>query len=516
VRIIVGYSRDDCASGGDAMRRSLTAVLVLASIGGAIWACAGDPGPTGAAGTNGTVGPAGPNGATGPAGPVGPNGPTGSNGFNGEAGAPGTNGEGGAPGANGEAGAPGSVISNGAKHGLDISPVPVNLTGKTAAQIEKIGNGSYIVNAIAGCSDCHNSPTGAFLAGGTSFGPVTSRNLTPDPTGLKLTEAQFITALRTGQDFSTPADAGGPGSLLVMPWPVFRWMSTYDLQSIYAYLQAIPPVTNLNATDTKPLVPPTAFPSSYNDGAVPRALPAELDAQNNPIPDPSNVLRGTAISALGVAPPGDAAGATLFGRGSYIVNSLAACNDCHTNPDRAGTTINTTQFLTGGRVFITPPPLAPLFKTVRSMSANLIGSKNGYFGTTADPTISFQQWMTEITQGVHADLPPPQPPLAWPMPWQHYKNMTIDDLEAVYTYVRTLAQGASITGANDKITQDAARYCTQTSDCIAAAGETCNMPTNECIGQQCSSDGQCDACQTCTAGHCAAPAANSTCLTQGL
>ena len=104
------------------------------------------------------------------------------------------------------------------------------------------------------------------------------------------------------------------------------------------------------------------------------------------------------------------------------------------------------------------------------------------------------------------------------MPANHYKNMTVGDLEAVYTYVKTLAQNANITGAsNDKITQDAARYCTtatQATDC--ASGETCNAATSECVGATCNKDSDCDACQTCASGHCAAPAASSTCLTGGL
>ena len=496
------------------MKRWMTSVLVGASVVAAIAACSGNDGTNGTNGTNGATGAAGPAGSSGQPGATGPAGPPGGVG---EAGAAG---EGGAPGGT-------VILSERAKHGLDISPVAVSTAGKSAAAIEMIGQGSYIVNAIVGCGECHNTPgaTFKFLAGGTSFPiganqQVTARNLTPDgATGLKLTEAQFVTALRTGQDFTT---AGA--SLIVMPWAAFRWMSTEDLKSIYAYLQAIPAVSNAIGADAKPTIPPLAMPTSYNEGETTRPLPPEIDAQQNAVPDPNNVMRGLAVNAVNVPAPASVSDAALFARGSYIVNAQSACSDCHTNPDRnyqsANLQINTAGFLSGGRVFSVPPPLQPVFKIVRSMTANLTGASLGYFTTAGDPTISFPQWAEEITQGVHADMAAPKPPLAWPMPWNRFRYMTLGDLEAVYTYVRTVAQVAPRTGANDKATQDAARYCTQTSDCNTTAGETCNVATSECIGKACTQDADCAVCQTCPSGggtrRCAAPLAASTCLTQGI
>jgi len=58
------------------------------------------------------------------------------------------------------------------------------------------GLGSYLVNAVSECNDCHNCPTFApghnpfdHLAGGVNFGPgdhgddIISKNLTPDENG---------------------------------------------------------------------------------------------------------------------------------------------------------------------------------------------------------------------------------------------------------------------------------------------------------------------------------------------
>src|SRR5439155_8824220 len=83
-------------------------------------------------------------GDTGPAGPPGADGTNGSNGSNGSDGND-------------------IILSARAKHGLDIAPVALSLTGLSGPQIELIGQGSYLVNAVIDCSGCHNSPTGGYL-----------------------------------------------------------------------------------------------------------------------------------------------------------------------------------------------------------------------------------------------------------------------------------------------------------------------------------------------------------------
>jgi hypothetical protein len=139
--------------------------------------------------------------------------------------------------------------------GLEIAPVKLNLRGKDVALI---GLGSYIVNAQAGCNDCHTSPPYAeggdphmgqrtrinkagYLAGGTPFGPFLSRNLTPDskgrPAGLTLT--QFLKVMKHGTDFKD--DPALPSPILqVMPWPIYANMRDIELRAIYEYLRAIP------------------------------------------------------------------------------------------------------------------------------------------------------------------------------------------------------------------------------------------------------------------------------------
>jgi hypothetical protein len=528
--------------------RRLGSVTLTVAIGVAAFvACTGDQGPAGPAGATGDAGAPG---APGTPGATGAAGEAGAPGTPGTAGGPGPAGEAGAPGAPGDAGPPGPqgdaggtvVLSDRAKHGLDISPVPVNLAGLTGDQIERIGLGSYIVNATGDCNGCHTASPTQFLAGGVPFslGPdgdggtysVTTRNLTPDPaTGLTLTEDQFVSSFRTGADWSGVQDGGSPTrSLLVMPWNYFRWMSTDDIKAIYAYLRAIPAVSNPIPPDSKPLVPPTAYDATtYADGDQSRALPPETDGRGGAVPDPNNMLRGMAIVPFATSgaptgaglltPPSSTSDAELFGRGSYIVNSMAICSACHTWPDRnQAHGVNTSKYLSGGQVFLTPPPIQSTLGTVYSMSANLVGP-NGWFN---NPGISLAQWVTTITQGVHADDPPPQPRLAFPMPWDTFRNMQLDDLAAVYTYVRAVAvasNGGALSIA-DKPTQDAARYCGQPADC--RTGESCDTTTHQCFGGACGKSADCSVCQTCTgpandAGSttCALPT-SGTCYSQGI
>jgi len=144
--------------------------------------------------------------------------------------------------------------------GYKISPVPLDLTGKN---VILVGLGSYIVNALVGCGDCHTNPTflpsgnpfkelpkqvnaAGYLAGGQTFGKVVSRNLTPEnglPAGR--TYAQFQQIMRTGIDLDKAHPQIGP-LLQVMPWPTYQNMSDRDLLAIYTYLSAIPAITPKN------------------------------------------------------------------------------------------------------------------------------------------------------------------------------------------------------------------------------------------------------------------------------
>jgi hypothetical protein len=137
--------------------------------------------------------------------------------------------------------------------------VKLNLEGRDT---QAVGLGSYLVNAVGGCNDCHSKSqftsdgnpfngqeakidTTTYLGGGMAFGPFISRNLTPEPENGNLpagmTLDDFFLVMRMGQDLDNLHPQMGP-LLQVMPWPSFRKMTDQEIRAIYEYLSAIPPV----------------------------------------------------------------------------------------------------------------------------------------------------------------------------------------------------------------------------------------------------------------------------------
>jgi hypothetical protein len=136
--------------------------------------------------------------------------------------------------------------------------ITLSLKGKNRALV---GLGSYLVNAVGGCNDCHTAPPftvdpyaflgapkqiniNCYLAGGTPFGPPgpgtpVSRDITPweDGKPAGLTFNQFRHVMRTGEDPDNPGQV-----LHVMPWPVYQSMIDRDLRAMYEYLTAIPAI----------------------------------------------------------------------------------------------------------------------------------------------------------------------------------------------------------------------------------------------------------------------------------
>lgn len=154
----------------------------------------------------------------------------------------------------------------------------------------KVERGKYLVTAM-GCNDCHTpwklgangpepdmsrmlsgdpesmgqiaAPTGdlgpwgihgtlTMTAWSGPWGVSYAANLTPDQeTGIGAWDANvFIQAMRTGKHMG----AGRP-ILPPMPWNWYGKLSDADLESIFAYLQSIPPIKN---KVPEPLPPPAA------------------------------------------------------------------------------------------------------------------------------------------------------------------------------------------------------------------------------------------------------------------
>jgi hypothetical protein len=404
-----------------------------------------------------------------------------------------------------------------------------------------VSRGAYLVGSLIDCGGCHTSDPSAPFGGGTQF-PIDdaghyvySRNITTDPaTGMTLTQDQFVEMMQTGKDFRNPGQ-----SLLVMPWPNFRWMTVGDLQAIYQFLQVLPTASNAVPADNKgPLASqgPVPLPTEYNEGEETRPLPPTNSPDplgapdaSTATPDPGNAVLGAAILPLAYAKMPNFYNRTpeeqaSFGRGSYLVNA-AACGECHTNvngnsrsvtPGPTYLQIPAAAYLIGGTTYSVPPTLNTVLGETRSMSQNLVGAMNGYFN---DPT-TYESFLDEITALAHTDDANPLP-LGWPMPADLFRTLAEQDLIDIYTYMKILTEDYDHTGQADTATQDPARYCTTAAQC--QSGQTCFVDSssaktvnNQCLTSKCMVDSDCNTCQTCTNNTCQAPAATSTCITQGI
>jgi mono/diheme cytochrome c family protein len=260
---------------------------------------------------------------------------------------------------------------------------------------QRLARGKYLVEGVAGCADCHSPhdwtkhdepiPPGMEGAGeDMSFiqglpGHVVAPNLTPDPeTGSgNWSDDALARAIREG--------VGHDGRALFpfMPYLHYSELPDEDVASIVVYLRSLPPARNL--------LPQTAiiFPVKYLIRDVPRPLTSPV-----PAPDLSDPVK----------------------RGAFLVN-VGGCSDCHT-PQVKGEFMPGMD-LAGG--FILEGPWG------RVASSNLTPDPSGipYY----DEALFIQTMRTGYVKARK---------LAQIMPWTVYRNMTDDDLKAIFAYLKTL------------------------------------------------------------------------------
>lgn len=248
--------------------------------------------------------------------------------------------------------------------------------------------GSYLVNTIGACGNCHARDI-AFnrtsdLAGGAEenleAGHIVMPNITPDPaTGIgKWTEAEIVVALRDGKR--------PDGSLIgpPMPTPAYRQLSDHDAEAIAAYLLSLKPVKNPLARSQYTIT----LPPSYGSPITHIDEPVTTDKV--------------------------AYGGYLAGFGHCVL--------CHTPPGD-GKPFNMSLAYSGGREFPRFGQIAP------SVSRNI----------TPDPEQGIGKWSDDdikkaITQGIRPD----GTKLAGPMPYEWYAQIAPADLDAIITFLRTI------------------------------------------------------------------------------
>ena len=210
-------------------------------------------------------------------------------------------------------------------------------------------------------------------------GTVVAPNITPDPTtgAGSWSDDQLARAIREG--------IGHDGRTLfpLMPYEHFRGMSDEDVASVVVYLRSLRPVQNL--------LPKTqiAFPVNFLIRSVPQPVTEPVPASNSTDP---------------------------VKRGEYLVQ-MAGCSDCHT-PQERGQPKPGLDFAGGFE-------LQGPFGTVTSSNITPDPSGISYYDENL-----FVQAMRTGRVGARSLNPI--------MPWLMVRNMTDEDLKAVFAYLRTL------------------------------------------------------------------------------
>jgi hypothetical protein len=136
----------------------------------------------------------------------------------------------------------------------------------------------------------------------------------------------------------------------------------------------------------------------------------------------------------------------LIKRGKYLV-TIGACHDCHSPKvmTTAGWDVDTTRLLSGHPEKDTVP--LPLQTKNWVLFSNDLTSFVGPWGVSFSANLTpddtgirnwnLEQFKRAIRKGLYKGLEGSRPLLP-PMPWQMYKTMNDNDLEAVFTYLKSI------------------------------------------------------------------------------
>jgi hypothetical protein len=260
----------------------------------------------------------------------------------------------------------------------------------------RLARGKYLMEGVLTCKHCHSSHDwsthDAAVPAGKEFsgvvieevgmpGRVVSPNLTPDnETGIGTwSDDALARAIREG--------IGHDGRALfpMMPYQGFHdLLSDEDMASVIVYLRSLPPMHNpLPQTEI-------IFPLKY----IMRNFPEPLTA---PVPERTF--------------------STPEARGEYLTH-LIGCPACHTPVDSHQNFLPGMEF-GGGQVFEGP--------WGKVASANLTPDPSGI------PYYDQALFIRVIRTGYVGSRP-----LNQLMPWSIFRNMTDDDLSAIFAYLKTV------------------------------------------------------------------------------
>ncbi len=271
-------------------------------------------------------------------------------------------------------------IAGGARlnRSYDIQVEAISIPSGEAA----LARGRHLVEAVTFCQACHGEDLGGtVLEAEPGIFTLAPSNLTAGRGGVgaTYTDADYVRAIRHGVN---PEGRG----LLIMHSDYYHNLSAPDLGAIIAYIRSLTPVDNSEArTQVAPLGRIMIALGLFDMESMP-LIPAELIDHSAPFAVPP--------------PPG-----MTDGYGQYLV-SIALCSLCH-GPS-----------LTGA------PPIEPGLPAGPDLTIS--GAPGGW---------SEAQFVSTLRTGVTPTgraLDPEH------MPWEYYRNMTDDELEAIWRYLQSL------------------------------------------------------------------------------
>jgi mono/diheme cytochrome c family protein len=256
---------------------------------------------------------------------------------------------------------------------------------------ERLERGRYLAEARLGCVFCHTErdwkapgapPRPDRLGAGVVWEAegmpwLTAPNLTPDPeTGLgRASDDAILRAMREGIGLD------GRALFALMPYQEYSRLSDEDAAAVIVYLRSLPPVENVLPKSQLP------FPLPLIMRGVPEPLAGPV-----PAPDLSSPEK----------------------RGEFVLRT-SACHHCHT-PMKNGQRQDALD-MAGGYPF--PSPQGTIASTNLTLDPTGLGN---YDEAT---------FVTVMKTGKFGTLHPM-------MPWVAYKEMSEEDVKAMWAYLRTL------------------------------------------------------------------------------
>ncbi len=272
---------------------------------------------------------------------------------------------------------------------------------KVELTADRIERGKYLANHVLVCMDCHSTRDWSLFSappvsgtegrGGEIFdqtlgfpGKYISTNITPYALG-NWTDGEIFRAITTG------VSKDGHALFPVMPYLNFGKLDKEDIYSVIAYMRTLQPIENdFEKSESD-------FPMNF----IINTMPSK--AEFSTIPSKNDVVS----------------------YGKYLATA-AGCNDCHTKQEK-GKFVG--EDFAGGFDFRFPDGSV-------LTSSNITPHKNTGLGSWTK-----EQFVARFKLYDDSSYTPnkvEQGEFQTVMPWKMYSGMTIEDLGAIYEYLKTV------------------------------------------------------------------------------